>query len=75
MEIRSGSKTILEPNATVRMSDGDHLSIMYTTASGETSLITVNAHAFGLVLKEHQSRDELVVQPRSRVNVFREGGL
>jgi hypothetical protein len=73
MEIRSGSKTILEPNATVRMSDGDHLSIAYTDNHGNTYLVNVSARAIALVIKEQCSGDELFVQEPPYGNVFMPG--
>jgi hypothetical protein len=73
MEIRSGSKTILEPNATVRMSDGDHLSIAYTDVHGRTYVVTVAARAIALVIKESRTGDELFVQQTPYGNVFMPG--
>lgn len=73
MEIRSGSQTILEPNATVRMSDGDHLSIAYTTADGFTTIVNVSARAIALVVKEQRTGDELFIQRPKYGNVFMEG--
>ena len=73
MEIKAGSQTILEPNATVRMSDGDHLSIAYTDIKGQTYLVSIAARAIALVIKELRTGDELFVQPPKYGNVFMPG--
>jgi hypothetical protein len=73
MEIRAGGKTILEPNATVRMSDGDHLSIAYTDVHGDTRLVNISARAIALVIKEQRTGDEMFVQHPKYGNVFMEG--
>ncbi len=72
MEIRAGSQTILEPNATVRMADGDHLSIAYTDVHGNTRLVSISARALALVVREQRTGDELFIQDRYG-NVFMEG--
>ena len=74
MEIRSGGQTILEPNATVRMSDGDRLSIAYTDVKGQTFIVNVEARAIALVVREQRTGDELFIQQPKYGNVFMEGG-
>jgi hypothetical protein len=73
MEIRSGNQTILEPNATVRMSDGDHLSIAYTDLKGQTFIVNIEARAIALVVREQRTGDELFVQQPKYGNVFMPG--
>jgi hypothetical protein len=73
MEIRAGSKTILEPNATVRMSDGDHLSIAYTDVNGNTYLVNVSARAIALAIHEQRSGDHLFIQHPKFGNIFMGG--
>lgn len=73
MEIRSGSQTILEPNATVRMSDGDHLSIAYTDVNGNTSVVTIGARAYALAIHEQRSGNDLFIQHPKHGNVFMKG--
>jgi len=74
MEIRSGNQTILEPNATVRMSDGDHLSIAYTDVNGNTYLVNVSARAIALTITEQRSNDMLAIQHPKYGNVLMPGG-
>lgn len=73
MEIRSGNQTILEPNATVRMSDGDHLSIAYTDVHGNIRSVYITARAIALVVREERTGDELFIQNPKYGNVFMEG--
>lgn len=73
MEIRAGNKTILEPNATVRMSDGDRLSIAYTDVRGRTYCVYVSARAIALAIKEERTGDELFIQQTPYGNVFMKG--
>ena len=73
MEIRSGQKTIMEPNATVRMSSGDHLSIAYTDVDGHSTIITIEARQIALAIREQRSGDMLFVQHPKYGNVFMEG--
>jgi hypothetical protein len=73
MEIRAGSQTILEPNATVRMSDGDHLSIAYTDNNGHTSIVNISARAIALAIREQRTGDDLFVQHPKYGNVFMPG--
>ena len=74
MEIRSGNQTILEPNATVRMSDGDHLSIAYTDNKGDTYLVNIAARAIALLITEQRSNDMLAIQHPKYGNVLMPGG-
>jgi hypothetical protein len=63
MEIRSGNQTILEPNATVRMTDGDHLSIAFTDLGGRTVLVNVSATKFAMLVREQRSNDVYSIEP------------
>lgn len=73
MELRAGSKTILEPNATARMSDGDRLSIAYTDVEGRTTIVNIEARAIALIITEQRSGDMLCVQQPKYGNVLIQG--
>jgi len=74
MELRSGAKTIMEPNATARMSDGDRLSIAYTDNNGDTFIVNIEARAIALIITEQRSKDMLCIQESKHGNVLIKGG-
>lgn len=73
MELRLGSDTLFGPNGTARMSNGDRLSIAYTDVDGEYRLITIEARAIALVVREQRTGDELFIQSEPYNNVFLPG--
>lgn len=73
MELNAAGGTLYAPNGTVRMSDGDHLSICYTDANGGTHLVNISARALALSIREQRSGDELFIQPSPHRNVYMDG--
>lgn len=73
MELSLENKSLLGQHGDVRMSEGDRLSITFTTYDGETILVTSAATAAALAIKQERTGDELFIQSKRYGNAFLSG--